>query len=76
MLFQWYIPGEDNPNEIIFHVTIGSAKKTDLIYFHLYAPAIKYLQHNDNNCVFSSLAYTLFDYREHVTEKDFAYQLE
>ena len=34
MLFQRYIPGKYNPNEIIFYVTIGSSKKPDLIYFH------------------------------------------
>ena len=67
MLFQQYIPGEDNPNEIIFHAPIGSARKIDLNGFHPYAPAIKYVQLDNNTCVFSILAYDMFDVREHFS---------
>ena len=62
-MFQQHIPVEDKLNEIIIHVSVGSAKKPDFIYFHPYAPAIKYFQHDDNTCVFSSLASALFDTR-------------
>ena len=37
--------------------------KKCLIDSHPYAPAIKYLQQGENTCVFSSLAYDLFDSR-------------
>ena len=76
MLFQRYIPGENNTNEIIFHVTIGSDKKTDLIDLNPYAPTFKYIKNDENTCVFSSLAYDMFDNREHVAEKYIASQLE
>ena len=63
MLFQQYIPGEDNPNKIVFDVLNGSAKKTDLIYLCPSAPTIKYVQHEYNKCIFSGLEYALFDPR-------------
>ena len=76
MIFQQYIPGKVNLNEIIFHVPIGSAKKQEITSFHLYAPVIKYVQHKKNPCCFGSLAYYLFDAREHVAEHDIALRLE
>ena len=74
MLFQQYIPGLKN--EIIFHVTIGSDKKPDLIDFHHNSPAIEYVQHGKNTCLFSSLAYDMHYSREHVSEKTFDSLLE
>ena len=68
-LFQRYITGKDNPNEIIYHVPIGSFKTSDLTDFYPYAPEIKYVQHDKNNCCFSSLASDLYDAREHVAEQ-------
>ena len=68
-LFQRYIPGEENPNEIIFHVTIGSVKTPNLIEFHTYAPEIKYLQDVKNSFVLSSLESALFYSREYVIEQ-------
>ena len=56
-MFQRYIPGEVNPNKIIFHVPIGSAKTLNLIGFYPYAPAIKYVQHDEN--VVYSLAWNV-----------------
>ena len=57
MLFQRYIPVEDNPNIIISHVSIGSAKTPHLIDFRSYAPAIKYMSslmmNNSNNQMLS-----------------------
>ena len=44
MMFQQYITGLEN-NKILFHVPIGSAKKSYLIGFHQNPPAIKYVQH-------------------------------
>ena len=67
MLFNSYIPGQDNPNEIIFHVPIESA--ANLVDFYPYAPAIKYVQHGDNSCVLISLSSSMFDTREHVSEQ-------
>ena len=64
-MVQQCITGEDKPNEIIFHVPIGSAKKLDITNFHPYAPAIKYVQHDNNDCCFSSLESDIFDAREH-----------
>ena len=63
-------------NEIIFHVPIGSAKKIYLIDFHHNALVIKYVQHEENNCVFSSLTRALYDAREHAAEKAIFYWLE
>ena len=68
MLFQRFIPGEENPNEIIFHVPIGSAK-TYLFDFHPYTPVIKYLQHDNNTCLFSILVSTLIGAIEHILEQ-------
>ena len=52
-MFQRYIPGEDKPNEIIFHVTVGGAKKSDFNHLYPYLPAIKYVKHDKNTCYFS-----------------------
>ena len=75
-LFQRYITGEDNLNAIIFHVPIGNAKKTNLIYFHYNYPAIKYVQHDKSTCVFIRLSSALYNATEHVAEKDIASRLE
>ena len=58
------------------HVPIGSAPKTDLIDFHPYAPAIKYVQHENNICLFSILVSYLFDARENVAYQAVALRLE
>ena len=44
-------------------------EKNDLIDFHHYAPSIKYGQHDENNCILSSLESAMYDAREHVSEK-------
>ena len=49
MLFQQYITGKKT-NEIIFHVPIGSAKKTYLINFRHNSSEIKYVQYDKNTC--------------------------
>ena len=74
MMFQRYIYGK-NPNEIIFHVPIGSSKPPDLIDFHHNSPAIKYVQHEKNTCVFSSLDYDIYNRREHSSEKDISFSI-
>ena len=43
MMFQQYITGEDNPNDIVFYIPIGSAKINDYINFHPYALGMKYV---------------------------------
>ena len=62
-------PSEENSNEIIFYVPIGSDKTPYLINFHPYSPAIKYLLHDKNTRVFSVLASDFFDARENISEK-------
>ena len=71
MMFQRYIPGEDKLNEIIFHVPIESAKKSDLTDFRTNAPAIKYIQHEKNTCCISRLAYALYYTREKFCITDY-----
>ena len=44
--------------------------------FNHNAPAIKYVQHDKNTRVLSSLASALYDSREHVVEKAIAYWIE
>ena len=74
-MFQRYIPGEDKPNEIIFHVTVGGAKKSDFNHLYPYLPAIKYVKHDKNTCYFSWLSSDMYDYIEHVVEKAIYSQL-
>ena len=47
-------------------------KKTEIANFHPYAPAIKYVQHDNNTCCFSSLASAMFDTREHAAKQSIA----
>ena len=75
-LFQLYFPGEGNSNEIIYHVPIRSAKKSEINNFHPYAHAIKYVQHDKNTCCLSSLASARFDAREHASEQAVASLIE
>ena len=51
-------------NKILFYVPIGSAEKTDLINFHQNYSAIKFVEHDKNTCLFSSLVSNLYDARE------------
>ena len=75
-LFQLYFPGEGNSNEIIYHVPIRSAKKSEINNFHPYAHAIKYFQLHKNTCCLSSLEYDLFVAIEHVAEQVTAFQIK
>ena len=56
------------PNKLYFVFPL-EVPKNDFIDFHPYAPAIKYLQHDNNTCVFSRFSSALFDARKHVVEK-------
>ena len=69
-LFQLYILDEGDSNELIFHLSIGSATKSEIKIFHPYAPAIKYVQHDKNNSCLISLLYGIFDSIEHVAEQE------
>ena len=51
-------------------------KKTEIANFHPYAPAIKYVQHDNNTCCLSSLAYAPYDARDHVAEQAISLRLE
>ena len=68
MLFQKYIPGEDNPNEVVFHVPIVSAKKLDLADFHPYAYAMIHFQHDNNTCCYSSFLSAVYGAIENIKE--------
>ena len=65
MLLQQYIPEKNEWNYIsCSHL---KCQKIDLIYSHHNPPEIKYVQHDKNTCIFSSLASDIYDAREHVS---------
>ena len=74
MLLQRYILGKSK--KWIFHLPIGSTLKTKLIGFHHNFHLIEHVQHDKNTSVFISLAFAMYDAREHIWEKAISYQLE
>ena len=65
-LFRRHIPGEGKSIHIAIPVPIRSSKKTEINNFHTPVPKIKYIQDDENNYCFSSLALAMFDTREYV----------
>ena len=52
----------------VFNVPIGNSNNTEMYNFDHHAPEIKYVQNDDNSCVFSSLSSSLFDVNENIAE--------
>ena len=44
----------------VSHVPIGNSKNTEMHDFHPHAAEIKYVQNEDNTCVFVSMTSALF----------------
>ena len=47
-----------------------------MVYFHHNSPEIKYVQHEVNTCVYSSLVSDIYDSIERVEENDISSTLE